>query len=64
MVIEGKAIVEWSFISGNQTLIVKYECYYVPDYKVLLIKPQLLFKYSTGITGELICNEDNYNLKL
>ena len=31
MVIEGKAIVEWSFISGNQTLIVKYECYYVPD---------------------------------
>jgi len=34
MIIAGKGIVEWRFRSGNTTIIVKSECYLVPDSKV------------------------------
>jgi hypothetical protein len=52
MIIEGKGIVEWSFRSGPTTIIVKSECYLVPDSKVRLISPQRLFNRPAGIIGE------------
>ena len=52
MIIEGKGIVEWNFLSDNTTIIVKSECYLVPDSKVQLISPQRLFNKSAGIIGE------------
>ena len=62
MIIEVKGIVEWSFHIVNHKLIGKYECYYVPDWKVWLINPQRFFKRSNGITGEFVCNKDNAQL--
>ena len=52
MIIEGKGIIEWSFRSCNTTIIVKSDCYLVPDSKIRLISPQRLFNKPVGIIGE------------
>ena len=63
MIIEGKGIVEWTFRSGNTTIIVKSECYLVPDSKVRLISPQRLFNKPAGIIGEFSVRWEGAYLK-
>ena len=63
MIIEGKGIVEWSFISGVNTIVVKTECYLIPDSSVQLISPQRLFKPAQNITGEFVTREENCQLR-
>ena len=63
MIIEGKGIVEWTFRSGNTTIIVKSECYLVPNSKVGLISPQRLFNKPAGIIGEFSVKWEGTYLK-
>ena len=62
MLIGGKGMIEWSFRTQAATVIIKSECYLVPDCLVQLISPQRLFK-AARITGEFITREEECILK-
>ena len=62
--IAGIGIVHWTFVAADGSdLVIRSQCYYVPEAKVRLISPQRLFKKSAGIVGEFICTEDNCRLE-
>lgn len=63
LLIAGVGVVHWTFVDehGND-LIIRTQCYYVPDAKVRLISPQRLFKRAVGVIGEFTCIEENCRL--
>jgi hypothetical protein len=61
--ISGIGIIHWTFVaSDGNNLVIRSQCYYVPEAKMRLISPQRLFKKAVGITGESVCTEDHCHL--
>ena len=61
--IKGIGIVHWTFIADDGSdLVIRSQCYYVPEAKVRLIIPQRLFKKAAGIVGEFVVTEDDCRL--
>lgn len=61
--IAGIGIVHWTFVDSNgNDLVIRTQCYYVPEAKVRLISPQRLFKRAVGVSGVFSCTEKNCTL--
>ena len=63
MKIEGEGTIEWSFYDGTNTVIVRTQCYYVPQAKVRLLSPQRLFNKNQGTGGVFMVDEYKATLK-
>ena len=51
MPVEGIGNVKWSFKSDSNNVVVHTQCYYVPNAKVRLIRPQRLYNKKSGVNG-------------
>jgi hypothetical protein len=58
--ISGIGIILWTFVTADgNDLIIRTQCYCVPEAKARLISLQRLFKKAARINGEFVCTEEN-----
>ena len=62
--IEGIGPVTWTFRNADGSeLIIRSQCYYVPNAKVRLLSPQRLFNKKRGMSGKFEGDEDAFSLQ-
>ena len=62
--IEGVGPVTWTFRnSDGSELMIRSQCYYVPEAKVRLLSPQRLFNKAKGVVGKFEGDEETLSLQ-